>query len=73
MTDRMTSATEQACEYCEYGEPMYPSVADGEIDYMEIIVENDRMIVELGNVDAVFRIKNCPMCGRDLRSGGDAE
>ena len=59
-----------SCEYCEHGEPMYPIVADGEIDYMEIIVENDHMIVELGNEDAVFRIKCCPICGREL--GGDA-
>jgi hypothetical protein len=63
----MTSATENVCEHCEHGEPMYPSVADCEIDHMEIIVENDRMIVELGNEDAVFRINRCPMCGRDLR------
>lgn len=59
-------ATEHVCECCEYGESMYPIVADGEIDHMEIIVENDRMIVELGNEDAVFRIKHCPMCGREL-------
>ncbi len=62
----MTSATDNVCKYCEHGEPMYPRVVDGEIDHMEIIVENDRMIVELGNEDAVFRIKHCPMCGKGL-------
>ena len=62
--------TDSKCEYCEYGEPMYPSVVDGEIS-IEIIVENDRMIMELGNEEAVFRINHCPMCGRDLRSGRD--
>ena len=65
----MTSATENVCKYCEHGEPMYPIVADGEIDHMEIIVENDRMIIELGNEDAVFRINRCPMCGRRLKAG----
>lgn len=59
------------CEYCEGSTPLYPSVADGEIDYMEIIIENDRMIVELGNEDAMFRVNNCPMCGRELK--GDVE
>ena len=58
------------CEYCDGGMPLYPSVADGEIDRMEIIIENDRMIVELGNEDAVFRVNACPMCGRDLKGVG---
>ena len=64
MTDG--NMTERVCEYCKFGEPMYPNVADGEVDCMEIIIENDRMIVELGNFDAVFRIKHCPMCGREV-------
>lgn len=59
------------CDYCEYGELMYPSVADDWLDCMEIVVEGDRMIITLGNEDAVVKINHCPMCGRELR--GDAE
>lgn len=59
------------CDYCENGEPMYPSVADDWLDCMEIIIEGDRMIITLGNEDAVVKINNCPMCGREL--GGGAE
>jgi hypothetical protein len=59
------------CEYCENGKLMYPSVADDRLDYMEIFIENDRMIIMLGNEDAVVKINACPMCGRELR--GDAE
>lgn len=49
---------------------MYPSVADDWLDCMEIIIEGYRMIITLGNEDAVVKINNCPMCGRELR--GDA-
>ena len=63
------------CEYCENGKLMYPSlmypsVANARLDCMDIFIENDRMVIMLGDDDAVVKINNCPMCGRELR--GDA-
>ncbi len=58
------------CEYCERGETIYPCVADDWLDCMELFIENDRMLIELGNEDAVVKIKHCPMCGCKL--AGDA-
>lgn len=56
------------CPYCEYGDTIGPSIADENLYYMSIFIDRDRrrMVVELGNDEAVFHIKHCPKCGREL-------
>lgn len=55
------------CEYCEFGKPMMPRVIDMDGD-PELVIENSELFFDDGNDEAVFKINNCPMCGRDLRS-----
>lgn len=66
----MTSATDDACEYCEHGEPIQPRIIDGMGGWPEIYVEGKDLIFTNGNDECVFNASYCPMCGREL--GGDA-
>lgn len=61
-----SNATEKACRFCKYGDPMQARIIDGESGWPEFCIEGGDLVYTNGNYECVFSVNYCPMCGGSL-------